>query len=241
MKRFGLIVLLILSSLYVFAQTNGAAVGEPDATQIGDDVSQMRLVDITVSQFEDPGFWQARMASDLGLISLRRREGAPLGKATYDKERLDNEAKQNVPEGQYVLGVKVKFYRRAMTSFSIAPIRPLPIPGKCKTVSVWAIGRNFNHVIKIMLRDYFGQQHELTMDRLNFLGWKKLTVAIPPTIQQSEYHYTALMGIQFVGFKIYCDLMESYGTFYLYLDDLSAVTDLFEEEFQDEDDIADDW
>ncbi|MDR0706482.1 MAG: flagellar filament protein FlaA, partial [Treponema sp.] len=33
----------------------------------------------------------------------------------------------------------------------------------------------------------------------------------------------------------------TYGTYYLYLDDLRAVTDLFLEDNRDSDDIADGW
>ena len=37
------------------------------------------------------------------------------------------------------------------------------------------------------------------------------------------------------------DILESYGTYYVYFDDLRAVTDLFAEESRDEDDMVDNW
>ena len=37
------------------------------------------------------------------------------------------------------------------------------------------------------------------MGTLNFIGWKKLTVAIPPNILQTEYHYTYTSGIRITG------------------------------------------
>ena len=68
-----------------------------------------------------------------------------------------------------------------------------------------------------------------------------MVVAIPPTVEQRNPHYGILSGIKFLGFSIDCDLMEAYGSYYIYLDDLRAVTDLFGEENRDQDDMIDAW
>ena len=47
--------------------------------------------------------------------------------------------------------------------------------------------------------------------------------------------------MKIVGFKINCDLDESYGRYYIYFDDLRAVTDLYEVEMADPDDMDDNW
>lgn len=242
MKRIVLVLICMgLISNYSFAQGRDVPVGDPDATKIGIDSAQQELIDVTVSLFEEPGYWQASMPGDMGIITILRKAGEPQGKAELDKERMEAEANIKAPKGQYVLGVKVKFYKRALTSFSIIPVKPLVIPGKCKTISVWTVGRNFNHKLKVIVEDYYGKRHELTMSKLNFLGWKKLTVAVPSSIVQSDYHHTSAIGIKLVGFRVYCDLLEAIGTFFLYFDDLSAVTDLFEETRKDTDDMSDDW
>jgi hypothetical protein len=49
------------------------------------------------------------------------------------------------------------------------------------------------------------------------------------------------MGIKVVGFRIDCDPMEAQGAYYVYFDDLRAVTDLFAENNRDEDDMSDGW
>ena len=50
------------------------------------------------------------------------------------------------------------------------------------------------------------------MGKLNFQGWKKISVAIPPQnpdgrtgIIQRNFHYTTRMGLKVVGFRIECD------------------------------------
>jgi hypothetical protein len=224
------IVLFVANSVYA---ENGGNLG---------DRAQQILKEITVEQFEDPGLWYGSIPGDVGLITLSLREGKP--KALEDienNERLESDAKYNLPPGRFVLGVKVNFYRRSLSSFAIYPVRPIPIEGITKRISVWVIGRNFKHKLKIIVEDFFGIRHELTLGDLTFKGWQKMTVTIPGSIMQEEYHYTSKAGIKVVGFKVDCDLMESYGTFYIYFDDLSAETDLFAEEYRDEDDVPDNW
>ena len=51
----------------------------------------------------------------------------------------------------------------------------------------------------------------------------------------------ARKGIKVLGFIVDTDPMESYGTYYIYFDDLRAVTDLFAAENRDADDMADTW
>ena len=49
------------------------------------------------------------------------------------------------------------------------------------------------------------------------------------------------MGRKVVGVRIACDPDESFGTYYVYFDDLRAITDLFAEDMRDPDDMPDSW
>jgi hypothetical protein len=60
-------------------------------------------------------------------------------------------------------------------------------------------------------------------------------------IIQRNYHYNSQMGLKVIGFKIETDLLESFGSYYIYFDDMRAVTDLFAEDARDEDDMVDGW
>jgi hypothetical protein len=81
----------------------------------------------------------------------------------------------------------------------------------------------------------------LKVGQLNFLGWKRLTFVIPPTLVQDEYHYSDLEGITFLGIAIETNPAESYGTFYVYFDELMAKTNIFNLSTQDKDDMIDNW
>jgi hypothetical protein len=225
---------------FVFAQQN--EVGATNAERLGIDSAQQQLKEVSVDKFEHDGYWLSSMSSDNGYVTTRLFEGAPAGKTA-----LADEADMEIPD-RYVLGTRVDFLHRGHMDFTMYPTRPVPIEGITKTISVWVAGRNYNHELYIMVEDFFGRLFELYVGRLNFQGWKRLTVAIPPQaenglsgIVQRNYHYNNQMGIKIVGFRVKCDPMEALGSYYIYFDDLRAVTDLFAENNRDPDDMMDAW
>jgi len=234
MKRIALLVVavLLVGSAAAFGQET-----EPDPTTLGVDTAQQNLQEISIDRFEDPGFWLSSIPADRGLIMHRRVQGSPMG-----KDPIQAEVDAGIePTDENVIGVKTDFYRRGAATISLVPVRPLAVPGIVKTLSVWVVGRNFNHRLNIVLEDYFGNVNVLPMGRMNFSGWKRLTVAVPPTIMQRNPHYNTETGLKIRGFTIEADINEAYGTYYIYFDDLRAVTDLFAEESRDPDDMVDNW
>ena len=241
MKRILIIVMILSVAGGVFAQLANE-VGSPDAERLGIDAAQQYLKEVSLDKFEREGYWRSSMSSDDGYVTSRLFLGGPSGKQPLaDEEGLDIQDK-------HVLGTRVEFLHRGYSSVMIYPVRPIPIEGITKTVSVWVVGRNYNHELKLLIEDFFGRPFELNMGKLNFSGWKKLTVAIPPQaedgfngIVQRNYHYNNDMGIKILGFRIDMNPWEAYGTYYVYFDDLRAVTDLFAESSRDPDDMPDGW
>lgn len=240
-------ILLVLLAGLVFAQeANTGDPGEPDPTKIGVDTAQQRLKEISVTKFEDAGFWYGTVPGDFGLIQVRSFAGNP-----KDKEPLQEEVDAGIVEvdqdnkitrgDNYVIGVKVSFYKRGIVDFNIRPVRPIPVPGKTKVITVWVAGREAQHRLEVVVSDYFGNTAYIDMGRLDFPGWRKMTVAVPQTLKQRDPHYHYLGGITVRGFNVKCAIDETYGNYYIYLDDLRVVTDLFEEEIRDEDDMLDAW
>jgi hypothetical protein len=238
MKRFVIGALFLIAAGMLYAQE----LGDPNPEQIGISSAQQQLKEVSVDKFEQEGFWKSHMSYDEGYVLSRLFSGGPQA-----KETIPEEEGQDIPD-KYVLGTRVDYLHRGYNSFTIYPIRPIPIEGITKTISVWVVGRNFNHELKILIQDFFGRNYELYVGKLNFQGWKKLTVAIPPQsddgvhgVVQRNYHYNNQMGIKVTGFRIDCDPMEAYGNYYIYFDDLRAVTDLFAENNRDADDMPDSW
>lgn len=239
-KRKIIFILACMSLLFwgiLVSAQNVQEVGQPNPNKIGVDAAQQKLKEVSVTKFEDAGFWYTSMPGDQGIPTVRRFPGGPI-----DKEPIEGEKEIGLKEDDlFVLGVKVDYFKRGMHSISLFPSRPIPIEGITKTLSLWVVGRNTNHTLKIIVADHFDNVNEITVGRLNFTGWKKLTVAVPTSLKQRDYHYNNRMGIQVLGFRIDCDIEETYGSYYFYMDDMRAVTDLFAEESRDIDDMPDTW
>ena len=237
--RFAILTLSVVFAGSLFAQTE--SLSEPDASNIGNDSARQALREVSVERFEREGSWNVHISPDYGVINGRLFDGSPLA-----KEELNDANNQQV-EDTKVLGVKVEFFRRGVNSFYITSARPIPIEGVTKTVSIWVCGRNMGHQMWLLVQDYNGHNFEIWMGSLEFSGWKKLTTAIPPSpdsehgiIQQSVYHGDK-PGLRIVGFRVDCSPMEARGSYYVYFDDLRAVTDLYDQENRDVDDMDDSW
>jgi len=209
---------------------------------IGNESAEQKLKEISVDKFENEGTWLVAMSADEGIIQGRLFDGSPAG-----KKPIPEEEGKEIPDDK-VYGVKVEYFRRGYNSFTISAVKPLPVEGITKTVSVWVVGRNYRHTLKLLLEDYWGKQFELYMGRLNHSGWKMLSVSIPPQhpngkngIIQKDYHYSTRMGLKVVGFKVECDPEDAYGSYFIYFDDMRVVTDLYEMEARDPDDMYDNW
>lgn len=239
-KYFTIAALLSALSLFAFAQEN-SPLDSVDPSRIGVESAELRLKEVSVDKFENEGSWVCSMSADEGVIQGRLFEGSP-----KEKKPIPEEENLNLPDNK-VYGTKVSFYRRGYNSFEVRAVKPIPIEGITKTVSVWVVGRSYPHVLKLLLEDYMGKQFELYLGKLNHAGWKLLTVAVPPQnatgsgIVQKDYHYGTSMGLKVVGFRIECNPWETYGNYYLYFDDLRAVTDLYEVDLRDDDDMKDSW
>jgi hypothetical protein len=243
MKRIILLVLVFACALPLFAQND--VIGDPDPSGIGVAAPNQgqSLKEVSVDKFEMDGYWSSYISPDNGYSISRLFASA----GPRAKEPLEEEAQFGIEE-KYVLGTRIDFLHRGHSSIYFRPQRPIPIEGITKTLSLWVAGRNFNHELYILVRDYFGREFELFVGSLNFPGWKKLTVAIPPQaedgrngIVQRNYHYFNKMGIMVTGLVIKVDPAEAVGTYYVYFDDMRAWTDVFTEGSRDEDDMVDSW
>ncbi|MDR1869855.1 MAG: flagellar filament outer layer protein FlaA [Treponema sp.] len=239
MKKLLIIAIFLFIGGFLYAQQD---IGGPDPERIGIESAQQQLKEVSVDKFEHDGYWRSTMSSDEGYTTSRLFNGSPAG-----KEPIPDEEGMEISD-KFVLGTRVDFLRRGHNVFTIYPTRPIPIEGITKTISVWVAGRNFNHELYLLIQDYFGRDYEFYIGKLNFIGWKKMTAVIPPQAEdgfagvvQTNYHYHNQAGIKVTGFRIKCDPMEARGSYYLYFDDLRAVTDLFAENNRDPDDMVDGW
>jgi hypothetical protein len=230
-KNILIIAFVVLFAFLSFSQDSASV------TTANSQITEVRL-----SGFEDASFWEVGMPIDQGVISKQSRVGVPKDVSSDEFKARDEE--YGIPDSyakNKVLGVKIEYIARGYNWFSIIPVKPIIIEGITQHITFWVAGRNYNHWIRIIIQDFYGRERFIYVNKLNFIGWKELKVSIPESIVQQDFHYADRVGIKFAGFVIECDPKETYGDYYLYLDELRALTDIFNEKTRDTDDMRDDW
>jgi hypothetical protein len=142
------------------------------------------------------------------------------------------EADSNTPEKQII-------HTDAKTGKKYV-LRPVIFPGIAKELGVWVWGANFNYYLEAHVQDYRGIVHALPLGDLTFYGWKNLKVGIPPGIPQTDKYLPRRneLKLRLIKFVIWTRPQERVDYFYIYLDQLKVLTNIFEGGF-DGDDLAD--
>jgi len=237
MKKYIFTICLLLLSFFAITAQQQSAVTPENITTANSQITEVRL-----NGFEDASFWKVAMPIDQGVISRQSRPGIP--KDVSSDKGVQRDEKYGIPRNyarDKVLGVRVDYISRGYNAFTIKPVKPIIIEGICQNLSFWVAGRNYKHTLKIMIQDFFGNERQVYVGPLNFIGWKELVVSIPETVNQRDFHFIDKQGIKFNGFLIECDPTETYGVYYIYFDELRASTDVFNEKTRDADDMHDDW
>lgn len=102
-----------------------------------------------------------------------------------------------------------------------------------KRVSVWVSGRNYKHLLSVVLRNEDGVEEEYFMGALYFQGWRRLAWENPNYIEQVNQRILqrlplyprALPYKEFAYFKVYKPESEPGGDFVVYFKDVSISFD----------------
>ncbi len=216
-----LMALLLIFVLHTgYAQQNQPQGGETFAgLYFPKDTSQQKLELKLIEDFENSEGWSALMPPDQGVARAKKVTG------TGDKSK----------SGQYVLGVKEWSYHRGYSWCDITPPSPIVITGKAKGISIWACGRNYRHRLEVWVKSYTGYEYPIDLGSLNFRGWQQMTARIPMYIPYYSKYVPNYRPLHVTRILIRHDPNEITGTYYLYLDNLEAIVDTYEDTFTGDD------
>ena len=99
-------------------------------------------------------------------------------------------------------------------------------------------GSNYDYYLDAHFRDYRGMVHTFRMGDLKYAGWRNLVIQIPKHVPQGEPYIPKLKPLEFTKFVLWTRPRERVDDFYVYLDHIKVITDIFVERF-DGDDLAD--
>ena len=149
------------------------------------------------------------------------------------------------------MAVHAGFNRKAYNYIEIVPVdpskkgedgllepKPIKIPGRVQLIDLWVWGANYNYWLDLHLQDYRGVDHVLHLGSLQYAGWRNLSVTIPGSIPQASPYIPRLRGLVITKLVLWTRPDAPVDGFYVFLDDLKVLTDLFETRF-DGDELAD--
>jgi len=248
----GTFVLLIGNGgSHLLAQEGTATGTATDNQATGDKPKLDGLVVDWLNDFEDSEDWRAVSTCPLGETKIRKYPGKPrpvkdgqpvnengeVGKEFADETKEDETGISH--KNAFVLGIKSYFMDRGFDRVEVFPPNEYIVRGKAKEIKLWVLGRKFRHTLYVKVRDYRGQLHKLKIGRLDFWGWREMSVIIPGWLPQSSNYAVMDKNLHFVSFFVESDNFEAPGPFYFYVDQFRVVTDL--SEFTGDENIKDNW
>lgn len=235
MKKISLITIATLIS-FAFSLSLSAQNAQVTASQ-GQDV------EILLSDFEQEGFWYPSFASEKGNTNIMVFEGKPSAKEVINYQ--DGTANPN----EKVLGLRAWFSQKGRFDLKLIPFSPIQIPGKVRSISIWVSGRQYENKLSVTIKDAKGRAWKLPFEdesgssSLGFNGWKRMTAIVPDDIKQKEYIYSREPFISITSLNIdFNEKTTELGRdYFIYFDDLTAVTDLYYQFQREDDDLDDNW
>ncbi|MCL2294726.1 MAG: flagellar filament outer layer protein FlaA [Spirochaetes bacterium] len=145
-----------------------------------------------------------------------------------------------------VLGVWGRFDRQGFNYIQLIPNRRneagefigIPIPGRARELDLWVWGSRFDFYMEVHVRDYRGFVHVLDLGSINFAGWRNLSVEFPGRVRQVQRHIPQQQPLSLMKVVIWTRPNERVDNFYVYLDQIKVLTDIFTTRF-DGDELAD--
>ena len=200
------------------------------------DESTENLVSIVVESF-DP---EDRTSDWLVFGSKFITEDYP--KQVYAKAWPEALWGYNTEDNDYqVLGINARFDRQGYNNLEIVPVvdasaeewehNPIPLRGRVKRFDCWVWGSMYDYDIEVHLMDYNGINWVLPLGNLKYSGWKNLVADIPYYIPQATQYIPYYKQMTFEKLVIWTAPQESVKEYYVYIDQLKILTDVFESKF----------
>lgn len=88
--------------------------------------------------------------------------------------------------------------RRARLQF----IHPPEIHGHCRTLTFWLNVQNPNARLSLLIEDRSHVRHFIDSGPLEFRGWRKMTLALPPNVQQGDLYLGEDFALRLVAVEV---------------------------------------
>lgn len=215
MKRISILALLALVAAFpaMAQQKTDEAKAAPAAETAADDssaLSDQEYKEVTVEDFESTPYSD----KDISITKTKDQSSSLSVRSEYAAP---------IRNSKKYLGVKV--HGRVGDWATIVPPRELAIADHCQSISAWIYGKNFSGELFLILKDADGQVKKLSFGKLNFLGWRKLSITLPKDFAQEDKYLSQPRKIYIVKIQYNpgrTTQLKENDWDYFYIDDISA-------------------
>ena len=215
MKRISILALLALVAAFpaMAQQKTDEAKAAPAAETAADDssaLSDQEYKEVTVEDFESTPYSD----KDISITKTKDQSSSLSVRSEYAAP---------IRNSKKYLGVKV--HGRVGDWATIVPPRELAIADHCQSISAWIYGKNFSGELFLILKDADGQVKKLSFGKLNFLGWRKLSITLPKDFAQEDKYLSQPRKIYIVMIQYNpgrTTQLKENDWDYFYIDDISA-------------------
>jgi hypothetical protein len=145
----------------------------------------------------------------------------------YQQAGISVRDENPAPTGNSKKYVGVKFLGRSSGTTSdiliIKPAKEIVIEKYCRQISLWVYGRKMAGELSILVRDAKDVNHRLVFGRLNYLGWRKLSVPLGRAVSQVDDFLNQKKVLKVVQLQYRpMNVTDLPMWHYFYIDDLSG-------------------
>lgn len=229
----GFTVIVLLFSSLTYAASNRKVLGK-------NDVDSMELRSIIIEGWEQEP-WTAVAkppAPQVMLDDTKLVEGKPRN-LEFDKTNVKS------------MGLRFRFIYPGHNTITLTPpkskvvkrytgqldeenkpkyveVPGLELPGQVKAISLWVLGRGNAYDIDFWVEDWTGDTHILKGGSLDFIGWRPVTVVIPPAVPQAIEAYPQNKSLVLKRIVLKATPKTTTEEVVLFFDSLKVLTDVFD-------------
>ncbi len=170
-----------------------------------------------------PAIFQEIMLEDFE-INPYTDKNVSFASSGYQQARISIRDQFPAPTGSSKKYLGIKVFAKNNDAFIIKPAKEIVIDKYCKYINFWVYGKNLQGDLSFLILDGDEQTHKIKICNLDFMGWKKIQVALPASVAQQDEFITQRKAIKILQIQYHATVMSQTTRWqFFYLDDITAM------------------
>lgn len=186
-------------------------------------------VETTPKMLKADGDEKKAKRNPVKILESKVVEGGPADLAV-EKWAANNKGLQKTK----VFGVNFQFKYPGYNSVHFIPDKPIQMPGRSRSLSIWVHGRGQDYSLEAWIKDYKDNVHILKFGSVNFVGWQPVKADIPGFIPQDTDSFPQTRTLRLERIILRSAPTASTDNTFFFFDQIKVLTETFEVNFDGE-------